>query len=87
MLVDDLTIIVGAGDGGNGMAAFNKNKIYPFPNNLTTDWQRAEIPMLALAKEFDTRTVVSLRFEFGSKDTDNKPGDTISIKDLQVLPL
>jgi hypothetical protein len=69
------------------ISAFNKNKIYPFPGSLTTDWQRAEIPMSNTSKEFDVRSVTSLRFEFGSKDTENKPGDTIVVKDLQVVPL
>lgn len=69
------------------ISAFNKNKIYPFPASLTTDWQRAEIPLSNTSKEFDVRSVTSLRFEFGSKDTDNKPGDTIVVKDLQVVPL
>lgn len=69
------------------ISAFNKNKIYPFPASLTTDWQRAEIPMSNTSKEFDVRSVTSLRFEFGSKDTENKPGDTIMVKDLQVVPL
>ena len=35
------------------------------------------------AKDFDAKNVTSLRFEFGSKDTGNKPGDTVFIKDLQ----
>ncbi len=71
----------------DNVSAFNKNKIYPFPNFLTTDWQRAEIPMSSLAKEFNSKAAASLRFEFGSKDTDNKSGDTIFVKDLQVVPL
>ena len=71
----------------DNVPAFSKNKIYPFPNNLTTDWQRAEIPIFSLAKEFDSKAVASLRFEFGSKDTENKSGDTIFVKDLQVIPL
>ena len=71
----------------DNVSAFNKNKIYPFPSSLTTDWQRAEIPMFEAVKEFDAKNVVSLRFEFGSKDTDNKPGDTIFVKDLRVVPV
>ncbi len=71
----------------NNIPAFSKNKIYPFPNALTTDWQRAEIPLFNATKEFDVKNVICLRFEFGSKDTDNKPGDTIMVKDLQVVPL
>ena len=69
------------------VSAFNKNKLYPFSNALTTDWQRAEIPFFNTAKDFDVKNIVSLRFEFGSKDTDNKPGDTILIKDIQIVPL
>ena len=71
----------------DNVSAFNKNKLYPFSSALTTDWQRAEVPLLSAAKEFDVKNVVSLRFEFGSKDTDNKPGDTIMVKDIQVVPL
>ena len=71
----------------DSVPAFKKNKIYPFPGALTTDWQRAEIPLFNVTNEFDPKNVVSLRFEFGSKDTDNKPGDTIYLKDLQVAPL
>ena len=63
---------------------FYKGKIYPFPDRLTTSWQKAEVLMgEETAKDFDTAHVVSLRFEFGSKDTGNKPNDTIFIKDLQ----
>ena len=63
---------------------FYKGKIYPFPDRLTTSWQKAEIQVdLDTAKDFDARNVTSLRFEFGSKDTGNKPGDTVFIKDLQ----
>lgn len=69
------------------VSAFSKNKIYPFPGGLTTDWQRAEIPMFSAAKDFDVKAITSMRFEFGSKDTDNKPGDTIFVKDLQAVPL
>ena len=67
--------------------AFTKNKAFPFPNALTTDWQRAEIPLTDAVQAFDPRNVVNLRFEFGSKDTANKAGDTIFVKDLQILPL
>ena len=63
---------------------FYKGKIYPFPDRLTTGWQKAEIEVdLDTAKDFDAKNVTSLRFEFGSKDTGNKPGDTVFIKDLQ----
>lgn len=65
------------------MQAFAKGKIYPYPKGLGTSWQRTEILMSDLAKGFDPRRVTSLRFEFGSKDTSNRPGDTILIRDLQ----
>ncbi len=71
----------------NNVSAFNKNKLYPFSKALTTDWQRAEITLFNAAREFDVKNVMSLRFEFGSKDTDNKPGDTIMVRDIQVVPL
>ena len=73
-------------DKGN-VSAFNKNKLYPYSNALTTDWQRAEIPLFSVVKGFDVKNVSSLRFEFGSKDTDNKPGDTIMVRDIQAVPL
>ena len=64
--------------------AFPKGKIYPFPDRLTTGWQKAEIQIDPdTAKEFDARSVTNMRFEFGSKDTGNKPNDTVFIKDLQ----
>ena len=72
-------------DKGN-IQAFAKNKAFPFPDALTTEWQRAEIPLEGTVKAFDPTNVVSLRFEFGSKDTANKAGDTIFVKDLQILP-
>ena len=63
---------------------FYKGKIYPFPDRLTTAWQKAEIQIDPdTAKDFDAKNVTSLRFEFGSKDTGNKPNDTVHIKDLQ----
>ena len=63
---------------------FYKGKLYTFPDRLTTGWQKAEILMdLDTAKDFDARNVAALRFEFGSKDTGNKPNDTVFIKDLQ----
>ncbi|OIO37787.1 MAG: hypothetical protein AUJ71_04355 [Candidatus Omnitrophica bacterium CG1_02_49_16] len=71
----------------DNVSAFNKNKFYPFPNVLTTDWQRAEIIPIGALRGFDVKNVTSLRFEVGSKDTDNKPGDTILVKDIQVVPL
>lgn len=63
--------------------AFHKGKVYPYPRGLTTAWQRTEIFLKDVSREFDLRKVASFRFEFGSKDTSNRPGDTILIKDLQ----
>jgi hypothetical protein len=66
---------------------FYKGKYLPFPDKLTTGWQKAEIFIgQDTAKDFDARRVTSLRFDFGSKDTGNKPGDLILIKDLQWVP-
>lgn len=73
-------------DKGN-IQAFAKNKAFPFPDALTTEWQRAEVPLKDTVAAFDPKNVVSLRFEFGSKNTANKAGDTIFVKDLQILPL
>lgn len=67
------------------LSAFSKGKIYPFPTALTTGWQRAEITVLDAVKEFDEKNVTSMRFEFGS-NIQNKPGDTIFIKDFQIIP-
>ncbi len=69
----------------DNVLAFPKGKIFPFPEGLTTDWQRVEIPLSSALHEFNARSVVSLRFEFGS-NIQNRPGDTVFIKDLQVLP-
>ncbi len=65
--------------------AFDKGKIYPFPGRLTTDWQKAEISVSDVVQEFDVKNVASLRLEFGSKDTKNKPGSTVLIKDFQIV--
>ena len=73
-------------DRGN-ILAFERGTIFPFPNNLTSDWQKAEIVLQDVSKEFDARNVASMRFEFGSKETKNKPGDTVFIKDLRVVPV
>lgn len=63
--------------------AFLKGKNYPYPHGLTTVWQKTEIPLSDLSKEFDPKHVSSFRFEFGSKDTSNRPGDTVLVRDLQ----
>lgn len=71
----------------NNLLGFPKGKIYPFPEGLTADWQRAEISLEDAPGEFDKSRVVSLRFDFGSKDTANKPGDTVFVKDVQTVSL
>ena len=68
----------------DNIQGFYKGKIFPFPDRLSTSWQKAEIDIdHETMKDFDPRSVTSLRFEFGSKDTGNKPGDLVLIKDLQ----
>jgi hypothetical protein len=67
----------------DNVQGFYKGKIYPFPDKLTTSWQKAEIDMHHdTTKDFDRSSVTNLRFEFGAKDTGNKPNDTIFIKDM-----
>ena len=70
----------------NNVMAFDKGKAYPFPNGLTTQWQKAEITLDEASKQFEERKVSSIRFDFGTKDTENKPGDTLFIKELQIAP-
>jgi|GEM_PF-951755 len=67
--------------------AFPRGKIFPFEKGMTNQWQKVEIVLAETAQDFNGRQVVNLRFEFGSKDTKNKPGDTIFIKDLRVVPV
>ena len=63
---------------------FYKGKLFPFPDRLSTSWQKADISIREeTAQDFNASSITSLRFEFGSKDTGNKPGDTVLIKDLQ----
>ncbi|MBI3252109.1 MAG: hypothetical protein HYZ52_02160 [Candidatus Omnitrophica bacterium] len=70
----------------HNLSAFSKGKFYPFPS-LSTRWQKAEITFNDSVGVFDKKKVSSLRFDFGSKDTENKPGDTVFIKDIQIVPL
>ena len=51
------------------------------------DVAMAEIEVTDAVKKFDQKRVTSLRFDFGSKDTNNKSGDTVFIKDLRIVPL
>ena len=73
-------------DSGH-VLAFEKGKLFPFPAGLSSEWQKVEIPLANASREFNPKKVASLRFEFGSKDTHNKPGDTVLIKDLRVVPV
>ena len=77
-------IAVAFKDAGNNLA-FTRGKVYPFPNGLTARWQKAEISLLDSAPGFDKSRAANLRFDFGSKDTENKSGDVIFIKDLRVV--
>lgn len=77
------TVAVALKDAEN-VQGFYKGKLFPFPDRLSTSWQKADISLQEeTAKDFDSSHITSLRFEFGSKDTGNKPGDTVIIKDLQ----
>jgi hypothetical protein len=69
----------------NNVQAFGRSKMMPFPGGLTTQWKKAEISLSSAEAGFDESSVVSLRLDFGSKDTDNKPGDMIFVKDLQIV--
>ncbi len=72
---------------GNNIGAFRKGKYYPFPDGLTTSWQQGEVPLTDAHAQFNKQRIASLRFEFGSKDTENRPGDSVLIKDLQIVPI
>lgn len=71
----------------DNVLAFDRGKIFPFNKSLTTDWQKTEIKLTETAAGFDENFVQSMRFEFGTKDTQNKANDTVYIKDLKILPL
>lgn len=71
-------------DKGN-VLAFEKGKIYPFPKKLTGDWQKGEVVLKSTLQAFDGSQVASIRFEFGS-NIENRPGDTVFIKDIQIIP-
>lgn len=80
------TLAFSVTDRGNRLA-FEKGKMRPFGGPLTTEWQRAEVPLQeGLAEGFDARSVTSLRFDFGSKDLSNRADDTILIRDLRIMP-
>lgn len=68
----------------NNIPAFQKGRIFPVPGGLGPDWQKVEILPSSFENEFEPSKTTHIRFEFGSKDTGNKAGDTILIKDLQI---
>ncbi len=78
-------VAVGLRDASN-ISAFEKGRTYVFPNKLSSDWQAAEVDPEKGVENFDVTRVTSLRFDFGSKDTENKSNDTIYIKDLEIVP-
>lgn len=67
--------------------AFDKGRHFPFPDGLTTHWQKAEIPVSILSNGFDVDHVAALRFDFGSRDVDNQTDDTVFVRDLRIVPL
>lgn len=69
----------------DNMQAFPRGKTYPFPRGLTTSWQKAEISLSQVSKDFDPKHVTTMRFEFGSKDTGNRPGDTVFVRDIEFF--
>lgn len=69
----------------DNVLAFHKGKVTPFPEGLSREWQRVEIHASDAVSEFDKNKVIGLRFEFGT-NLDNKPGDTVFVKDLQFVP-
>ena len=73
-------------DIGN-VQAFKKGIAQPFTGGLSTDWKETEVFLLDLNEIFDTKRVASIRFEFGTKDTENHSGDTIYVRNLRLVPL
>jgi hypothetical protein len=72
----------------DNVSAFERGDLNPFPDKLTTQWQKGEILLTdETAQAFNPRGVSSMRFEFGARQTKNKPGDTIFIKDLQIVKI
>ncbi len=71
----------------SNIQAFDRGRLLLFPNGLGSEWQTAEIALSDLPKEFDERHVAQMRFEFGSKEVNNKPGDTVFVKDIRVVSL
>ncbi len=69
----------------SNVLAFEQGKVNPFPRRLTTEWQKGEVLVKDTLQAFDPANVTALRFEFGS-NTQNKPGDTLFIKDIQIVP-
>lgn len=77
-------LVVAVKDKDNHLA-FNKGKFYPFPEGVTNEWQRAEVVLEGAQTDFNPRYVTHLRFEFGTKDANNRPGDVVLVKDLRLV--
>lgn len=73
-------------DRGN-IQAFKRGALQPYPEGLTTEWKQVEILLLDLNDNFDTKNVSSVRFEFGGKETANRSGDTIYVRNLRKVLL
>lgn len=79
-------IAVAFRDKGN-VLAFEKGAVYPFPGRLTTEWQKGEITLQNPTEGFNAKHVTSMRFEFGSRTAKNRPGDTVFVRDIRVVPV
>ncbi len=72
---------------GQNVSAFEGGSFFPFAAGLSASWKKAEIPLSGMSQDFDVKKITNLRIDFGSKETGNKNGDTIFVKDFQVVPL
>ncbi len=79
-------IAVAFRDRGN-VLAFEEGSVYPFPAKLTTEWQKGEVAFQNLAEGFSAKHVASMRFEFGARTAKNRPGDTIFVRDVRIVPV
>jgi hypothetical protein len=70
----------------DNVLAFAKGKVFPFPGALTTEWQKAEITLDEAVGAFNEKSVTGMRFEFGS-NVQNRPGDTVYVKNVRIVPL
>lgn len=70
-------------DNGN-LSAFAKGRIFPYPDGLTTQWQKAEVILADTVAGFRADRVSAIRFDYGQKDAGNRPGDIILVRDLRI---